>query len=108
MNYIFMAIFIAIYLVGAVSMVYQLYKITIIDAKARGLKHPKLMGLLTTSGQSSEGLILYLLRRRKYPIKNITDSEKEEISKRKRIILVGIIFMVIGAIGFVYVLIPKI
>ena len=40
-------------------MVYQLYKITIIDAKARGLKHPKLMGLLTTSGQSSEGLILY-------------------------------------------------
>lgn len=107
MNYIFMAIFIAIYLVGAVSMVYQLYKITIIDAKARGLKHPKLMGLLTTSGQSSEGLILYLLRR-KYPIKNITDSEKEEISKRKRIILVGIIFMVIGAIGFVYVLIPKI
>ena len=26
MNYIFMAIFIAIYLVGAVSMVYQLYK----------------------------------------------------------------------------------
>ena len=108
MNYIFMAIFIAIYLVGAVSMVYQLYKITIIDAKARGLKHPKLMGLLTTSGQSSEGLILYLLKRRKYPIKNITDSEKEEISKRKRIILVGIIFMVIGAIGFVYVLIPKI
>ena len=103
MNYIFMAIFIAIYLVGAVSMVYQLYKITIIDAKARGLKHPKLMGLLTTSG-----LILYLLKRRKYPIKNITDSEKEEISKRKRIILVGIIFMVIGAIGFVYVLIPKI
>ena len=99
MNYIFMAIFIAIYLVGAVSMVYQLYKITIIDAKARGLKHPKL---------SSEGLILYLLKRRKYPIKNITDSEKEEISKRKRIILVGIIFMVIGAIGFVYVLIPKI
>ena len=49
MNYIFMAIFIAIYLVGAVSMVYQLYKITIIDAKARGLKHPKLMGLLTTT-----------------------------------------------------------
>ena len=103
MNYIFMAIFIAIYLVGAVSMVYQLY----IDAKARGLKHPKLMGLLTTSGQSSEGLIIYLLKRRKYPIKNITDLEKEEISKRKRIILVGIIFMVIGAIGFVYVLMPK-
>ena len=70
MNYIFIAIFVAIYLVGIVSTIYQIYKITIIDAKARDIKHPKLMGLLATSGKSSEGLILYLLHRRKYPIKN--------------------------------------
>ena len=55
------AIFVAIYLVGIVSTIYQIYKITIIDAKARDIKHPKLMGLLATSGKSSEGLILYLL-----------------------------------------------
>ncbi len=108
MNYIFMTMFIAIYLIGIVSIVYQLYKITIIDAKARNLKHPKLMGLLATSGRSSEGLIMYLLKRRKYPIKNISDSEQKEIYKRKKILLVGIIFMVIGAIGFVYVLVPTI
>lgn len=106
MNYIFMAIFVAIYLIGVVSIVYQIYKITIIDAKARNLKYPKLMGLLATSGKSSEGLIIYLLKRRKYPIKNISSSEQQEIVRRKKIALVGIIFMVIGTIGFVYVLVP--
>ncbi|MBP3597779.1 MAG: hypothetical protein J6J60_10385 [Clostridia bacterium] len=102
MNYIFIAIFVAIYLVGIVSTIYQIYKITIIDAKARDIKHPKLMGLLATSGKSSEGLILYLLHRRKYPIKNITSNEQIEIESRKKKALVGIVFMVIGAIGFVY------
>ena len=102
MNYILLAIFIAIYLIGVVATIYQIYKITGIDSKARGMKHPKLMGLLATSGKSSEGIILYLLHRRKYPIKNITKEEQNEIDRRKKIVLVGIIFMIIGAIGFVF------
>lgn len=102
MNYILLAIFIAIYLIGVVAIIYQIYKITVIDAKARGIKHPKLMGLLATSGKSSEGIILYLLHRRKYPIKNTTKEEQNEIDRRKKIALVGIIFMVVGAIGFVF------
>lgn len=104
MNYILLAIFIAIYLIGVITVVYQIYKITIIDAKARNIKHPKLMGLLATSGKSSEGIILYLLHRRKYPIKNITKEEQNEIDRRKKIAFVSIIFIVIGAIGFVFCL----
>jgi len=104
MNYILMAIFIAIYLIGVITVVYQIYKITIIDAKARNIKHPKLMGLLATSGKSSEGLIIYLLNRKKYPIKQISDTELNEINKRKKISFVSIIFIVIGAIGFVFCL----
>ena len=102
MNYILLAIFIAIYLIGVVATIYQVYKITVIDSKARGIKHPKLMGLLATSGKSSEGIILYLLHRRKYSIKNIKKEEQNEIDRRKKIALVGIIFMVVGAIGFVF------
>ena len=102
MNYILMAIFIAIYLIGVITVVYQIYKITIIDAKARNIKHPKLMGLLATSGKSSEGLIIYLLNRKKYPIKQISDNELNEINRRKKISFVSIIFIVIGAIGFVF------
>lgn len=104
MNYILMAIFIAIYLIGVITVAYQIYKITIIDAKARNIKHPKLMGLLATSGKSSEGLILYLLNRKKYPIKQISDNELNEINRRKKISFVSIIFIVIGAIGFVFCL----
>lgn len=102
MNYILLAIFIAIYLIGLVATVYQVYKITVIDSKTRGINHPKLMGLLAASGKSSEGIILYLLHRRKYPIKNISKEEQNEIERRKKIVLVGIIFMIIGAIGFVF------
>lgn len=101
MNYIFIALFIAIYLIGIISIVAQVYKITVIDAKSRGVKHPKLMGLIATSGKSSEGIVLYLLHRRKYPIKNITPEEQKEIDRRKKIALIGLIFMVVGAIGFV-------
>lgn len=104
MNYILMAIFIAIYLIGVITNVYQIYKITIIDAKARNIKHPKLMGLLATSGKSSEGLIIYLLNRKKYPIKQISDNELNEINRRKKISFVSFIFIVIGAIGFVFCL----
>lgn len=104
MNYILMAIFMAIYLIGVITNVYQIYKITIIDAKARNIKHPKLMGLLATSGKSSEGLIIYLLNRKKYPIKQISDNELNEINRRKKISFVSIIFIVIGAIGFVFCL----
>ena len=104
MNYILLAIFIAIYLIGVITIVYQIYKITIIDAKARNIKHPKLMGLLATSGKSSEGLIIYLLNRKKYPIKQISDNELNEINRRKKISFVSIIFIVIGAIGFVFCL----
>lgn len=102
MSYIFMAIFMAICLVGVFLIVYQIYKITVIDAKARNLKHPKLMGLFAISGRSSEGLIIYLLNRKKYPIKNMSKLEQEEIKNRKKKILVGIIFLVVGAIGTVY------
>lgn len=105
MNYVCMAVFIAICLIGMITLVYQIYKITIIDSKARSLKHPKLTGLLATSGQNSSGLVLYLLTRKKYPIKNISNEDKLEINRKKKIALVSLIFVVIGAIGFVYCLI---
>ena len=102
MKYSLIAIFIAIYLVGVVSLIYQIYNIVVTDAKARGLKHPRLIGLLATSGRSSEGLIVYLLTRKKYSIKDISFLERQEIMKRKIIILVSLMFMAIGVIGFVY------
>lgn len=43
------------------------------------------MGALALRGQSSEGIILYLLHRRKYSIKNITLNVQNEINKGKNV-----------------------
>ena len=100
-NTIFALICGAVALVGAISIMYQIYKMTVIDAKARGLKHPKLWGLLATNGNNSNGMILYLIGRRKYPIINMPETDHKEIETRKKIIGVGLIFLAIGAIGLV-------
>ena len=73
MSNVLFAICMAVVIVGTIETTYQIYKLIILDASARGLKHPKLWGLLATSGNNSSGLLLYLMRRRQYPIKNIDD-----------------------------------
>lgn len=100
-DYIYMIIFGAIFIVGTIAVVYQIYHMTVIDAKARGLKRPKLWGIFSLSGSGSSGLVIYLLGRKKYPIINISDEDKKEIDTRKKIVGVGLIFLAIGAIGLV-------
>lgn len=58
----------AVALVGAFCVVFQIYHMTVIDATARGLKHPKFWGVFTMSGNNSSGLLMYLIGRRKYPM----------------------------------------
>ena len=45
-NIVLAVIFGAAAVVGAMETVYQIYRLTVMDAAARGLKHPKLWGLL--------------------------------------------------------------
>lgn len=67
-NMVLAVIFSAAAVVGAIETVYQVYQLTVIDAAARGLKHPKLWGLLAANGNNSSGLLLYLIGRRNYPV----------------------------------------
>ena len=87
--------------VGVIEIVYQIYHITVTDANARGLKHPKLWGLLAMNGNNSSGLILYLITRRNYPFVNLTSDAQSEIERRKKAAGIGLLFPVTGAIGFV-------
>lgn len=91
----------AVTMVGAFSAMYHIYKMTVIDANARGLKHPKLWGMVAINGNNSGGLIMYLIGRKKYPIKHITESDTLEIERRKKAVGVSFIFLVIGAIAVV-------
>lgn len=85
-------------LVGAAAVVYQIYQMTVLDAKARNLKHPKLWGAFAMSGNNSNGLILYLIGRRRFPIVHMTEKDKKEIEARKKAAGVGLIFLAIGCI----------
>lgn len=52
-------------------------------------------------GNNLSGLLFYLLRRRKYPLKNIDDHQRIFINKRKKSAGVGLLFVVIGTIGLI-------
>lgn len=74
----------AVALVGTFCVVFQIYHMTVIDATARGLKHPKFWGVFTMSGNNSSSLLMYLIGRRKYPIVNMSESNSKELEKRKK------------------------
>lgn len=100
-NIIFILVSSVILLVSSIDVTYQIYKMTIIDAQARGLKHPKLWGFIATGGRNSSGLLLYLIGRRKYPIKSISETDRQEIETRKKTIGIALIFVAISTIGLV-------
>jgi hypothetical protein len=52
-------------------------------------------------GNNSSGLLLYLIQRRKYPLKAIDGEQLQLMEKRKKSAGIGLAFMAVGAIGFV-------
>lgn len=91
-------IFSAAAVVGAIETVYQVYQLTVIDAAARGLKHPKLWGLLAANGNNSSGLLLYLIGRRNYPVNSMDSRQVVVMEKRKKTAGIGLVFVAVGAI----------
>ena len=76
-------LFISMFII-AVIIVYHIYKMTELDARSRGFKHPKLWGLFASGGQNGEGILLYLIGRRKYP-SAMTEAQKSDMEKYKKI-----------------------
>lgn len=100
-NIVLAVIFGAAAVVGAIETVYQVYQLTVIDAAARGLKHPKLWGLLAANGNNSSGLLLYLIGRRNYPVNSMDSRQVVVMEKRKKTAGIGLVFVAVGAIGLV-------
>lgn len=92
-------IFVFFILLGAATLAYQIYHLTKLDAKSRGLKHPKFWGLFSMGGNNgSGGLILYLIGRRKY-LSTMSDADKQIMDSRKKKTAVSLCFIAIGTIG---------
>ena len=97
----------AIMLVGAICFAYRLYEIVQIDARSRGFKHPKTWGLCSISSNNGSGLLLYLIKRRKYPIIELSKEDMERFEKSKKAISAAIIFVATGAILIVVSLVSQ-
>ncbi|HHX71291.1 MAG: hypothetical protein WAO56_07565 [Miniphocaeibacter sp.] len=94
---IFIIISLLICFISAIGIAYNLNKIVYIDAKNRGIKRAKLWSFIAIGGQSSEGLLLYLINRRKYPSNiDVKDKERIDLYKRRLYIFLATIF-----VGFV-------
>lgn len=96
---IFAIIFVFMVLLGGLTLSYQIFKLVALDAESRGLKHPKLWGMFSLSGnQGGGGLILYLIGRNRY-VSNMTDAARVEFDSRKRRAALSLSFIAIGTIG---------
>ena len=91
----------AVALVGAGGISWQIYHMTVIDAKARGFKHPKFWGMFTMSGNNSGGLVMYLIGRRNYHIQNMSAGDREELERRKKAAVAGIVFLAAGLVALI-------
>ena len=70
-----------------------------IRCKSKRLKAPEILGL-DQNGKEIK-LILYLIGRRKYPVQNMSIEDQEKIETRKKAAGAALVFMTLGAIGFV-------
>ena len=96
-------LFISMFII-AVIIVYHIYKMTELDARSRGFKHPKLWGHFASGGQNGEGILLYLIGRRKYP-SAMTEAQKSDMEKYKKNIGISLVFLIIVSIVFVCMII---
>ena len=74
----------AVALVGAFCVVFQIYHMTVIDATARGLKHPKFWGVFTMSGNNSSGLLMYLIGRLLFTVSGVVRQRRRQRHRNRR------------------------
>ena len=89
-------------LLGAFTLSYQLYRLIELDARCRGLKHPKFWALFSLGGGNGNGgLLLYLLGRGKYPLQ-LSEEQSAWMASRKKRAGVSLCFLAVGTIGLLF------
>ncbi|MBO1305960.1 hypothetical protein JZO70_07300 [Enterococcus sp. 669A] len=96
---------VGIILISSSFMCYYVYSLVLIDAKARGLERPKLWALLSAGGQSGQGMLLYLIKRRKYDVQ-LKPSQQAEMDQLKRKIVALILISTVAIVFFVFTVLP--
>ena len=90
-------------ILGAFTLMYQIFRLVVLDAESRGLKHPNFWGIFSLSGTNgSGGLILYLIGRNKFP-SHMAENTKQIFNSRKRKAGLSLSFIAIGTIGLLFI-----
>lgn len=96
----------AVTLLGGIMLQYNIYQMNKIDARARGLKHPKLLGVLNISGNNGNAFLLaYLIGWKKYPTQNLGKRDKKNLEFFKKKSLLSLAIHLIGGVVFIVLLI---
>ena len=98
---VFLAVCAIVYLIGMVLTVVHVYRFTVTDARSRGMENPKAMGILAASGQRGGGMLLYLLKRKKYPVISISAEEKKLLRQCKVRTVICVAVMVMSVAGVI-------
>lgn len=76
-----------IFIIGAIVSAgflwYQLYKMIETDALSRGLKHPRFWSFFASGQENRQGLLLYLIGRRKF-VSNMSQADLQLMNQRKK------------------------
>lgn len=83
---------------------YQIFSMVKIDAKARNLKSPTLFAFLSLSGQRGEGILSYIIYRKKYAL-NMSDEDNFKMKKTKnKIFILFFILIALAVILLFYIM----
>lgn len=89
-------------LLGTFTLMYQIFKLIVLDAESRGLKHPTFWGVFSLGVNNGGGLLLYLLGRNRF-LPNMTETTKELFNSRKKKSGLSLCFIAIGTISLIFI-----
>lgn len=87
------------FVAGACGLTHQIYKLVLLDAKARGMKNPEIWGIATAGRGNALGLFLYFNQRKDYPILQPSPELQAQKGRHKRWALFSLGLTTLGAIG---------
>lgn len=88
----------ALTIFGGIQLARMIYQLTVMDAQARQLPHPRFWGIFNISGNNSSGnILLYLLGRRRFPIKDASSLDPQRVTDCKKQARLALVFHLLGA-----------
>ena len=85
-------------LVSIIAFFHSLFQFIAADAESRHMKHPKLWATSLALDDDGGNFLLYLFNRRKHPVSDAREEDKNEKEKYKKRMKKALVLMIAGMI----------